>query len=184
MSSPDRIDLPHVPEAVRRALLAHWVSTGDCSRKTDPRWFAEAEGIAPIDIDDYVHGQRAWEALQAAGIQVEKPLSYGRYAGQGFSTFILLVGGEGRWALRVSEMGPSVDLYNHAGFRYQGPTLVEHVTGVPDELAATVAETLERAGFLVLSKPCLETKVEGLLVYCFRPDAELHMVDLLFYWQD
>ena len=162
LGSP-RVEVPGVPPDVREAIVRQY-TPGE--RDTDPRWLLEAACLEPVPDPwdaDFVEERldRAAEALAAAGLDPQEPVSAGDYHGTGTGTYDLIKTSTG-W-VTVSTLGPFV-----AG-------------NGADERAVTA---LRDAGFRYIAPELARVRFEGLHVYFFGHREPLGVGDLLFYWQD
>lgn len=176
----DRIELPSVPESIRRYVLSYWGRQASQDPATDPRWTQEALRLPETDFDLHGNTAAAHDALSRAGIET-LPLPFQTYMSQGHDTFGLLLATDRTWAIRVSELGPVVDVAHNLGFCYGSPELLP---GPKGDDQSRMVQTLEAAGFEIVTESCLKTLFVGLHVYCFAPSQVLPVHDLLFYWQD
>ncbi|KJS52391.1 hypothetical protein VM98_31730 [Streptomyces rubellomurinus subsp. indigoferus] len=160
LGSP-RVEVPGLPEDVRRAVLHEYAGT--CERDTDPRWRVEAlctEPPAPVDVDGQL--RRAVEVLTAEGAEPKEPVSAGEDNQQGDGCYHVIYHHEDV-SLFVSTLGPFV----HG-----------------DEGEEILRGPLERAGLRWIDDAVTETVVAGLCVYYFGERVPLKVDTLLFYWQD
>jgi hypothetical protein len=186
VTAPGTVQLPAVPHTIRRALLAYWAEEAVAQPGTDQRWISEAFGVDYSYIHEHVHTGAAQQALLRAGIEVGEPVEYMELMRQGSSTFSFIPSRNGDWCIRVTEVVRAVDLGNSGTFRWtrqrDGKRL--DLPGPPPSMARDIAHVLSASGFAMLGQACLETVVRGLKVYFFKPDQQLTVEQLLFYWQD
>ncbi|MBL8949270.1 MAG: hypothetical protein JNK82_00740 [Myxococcaceae bacterium] len=151
--------LPTVPDDVREAIVREYAPG---QRDTDPRWILEGASLDPAGRPDPMSSvQRAFDALKAAGLAPENPVSAGDLNQQGEGTYFSIVFGT-RFAW-VSTLGPFFYLPS------------------ADERAAAA---LVAAGFRDIDVELGATKFDGLCVYQFGEREPLIVGELLFYWQD
>ncbi|MEZ4294315.1 MAG: hypothetical protein R3B70_05015 [Polyangiaceae bacterium] len=164
-----RIELIGVPDAIRRAVLHHYLPG---QRGTDPRWVLEGE----LDLGIDLHTERyagpdeapeqilaaARQALEQAGFTSGKATPIGFIRQQGDGTYCHLETSAG--VLEISELGRFV--------------------ATEEDLPARARESLKQAGFLFVEGALAADFFDGLNVYFFGRREPLSIYNLLFYWQD
>ncbi len=169
-ATPDAgVQLPEVPDDVRRAVLAEYLP-GEPG--TDPQWILEGLIELGLDLDvaretgldeapdAIVDAARA--ALVDAGFIVGEAVPIGAVRQQGGGTYReVRVDGA---VLQVCELG-------------------RFVTS-EEVLSPGVRTALEGQRFRVIEGALAQTVFEGLRVYCFGHRDPLTVGKLLFYWQD
>ncbi|MER7767391.1 hypothetical protein [Kitasatospora sp. NPDC096140] len=156
-----RVDVPGLPEEMRHAIVHEYAAR--CERDTDPRWRVEAlrtDPPAPVDADGRL--RRVTEALEAAGIDFDPPVSAHEDNGAGEGTYHVIELDED--SLFVSTLGP--------------------FAGGTDTDDAPARPVLEGAGFRWVDQATRDTVVTGLCVYYFGERGPLKVDTLLFHWQD
>ncbi|MER7583375.1 hypothetical protein [Kitasatospora sp. NPDC097691] len=160
LGSP-RVEVPGLPEEMRLAIVHEYAAR--CERDTDPRWRVEALRTDPPEPAE-VEGRlrRVTEALEAAGIDFDPPVSAHEDNGVGEGSYhVIRLDGD---SLFVSTLGP--------------------FAGGTDTDDTPARRVLERAGFRWVDEATRSTVVTGFCVYYFGERGPLKVDTLLFYWQD